>query len=108
VRAGLGDGVVGLKVLEVLRQFHGARSLAVGLQRHQLAAQLGGLLDVLLRGVALPWLLGLQGEEDELGLVLLESLSVQLQRFDRLVAATVVDGNADSASLKQMSRVIRS
>ena len=100
VRAGLGDGVVSLEVLEVFGQLHGARSLAVSLQGHQLAAQLGSLLDVLLGSVALPRLLGLEGEEDQLGLVLLEALSVELKRLQGLVAATVVDGNADGASLE--------
>ena len=100
VRASLGDRVVSLEVLEVFGQLHGARSLAVSLQGQQLAAQLSGLLDVLLRSVALPRLLGLEREEDQLGLVLLEALSVELQRLDGLVAAAVVDGDADGASLK--------
>jgi hypothetical protein len=91
--------VVRLEVLQVLGQLQSARPLSVGLQRHDLAGQLGGLLDVLLGGVTLPRLLGLDGEEDELGLVLLQALRVELQRLERLVAPAVVDGDADGAGL---------
>ncbi len=48
VGPGLGDGVVSLEVLQVFCQLQGAWSLSVSLEWHQLAAQLGGLLDVLL------------------------------------------------------------
>ena len=74
--ASLGDSVVSLEALQVFGQLHSAWSLVVGLQRQKLAAQLSGLLDVLLWSITLPRLLSLEREEDQLGLVLLEALSI--------------------------------
>lgn len=39
----------------------------------------------------------MDGEEDELALILLQALDVALTRFDRLVATTLIDGDADGA-----------
>ena len=82
VGPGLGDGVVSLEVLQVFCQLQGAWSLSVSLEWHQLAAQLGGLLDVLLRSISLPGLLSLKWEEDELSLVFIQTLGVQLKGLD--------------------------
>merc|ERR1719510_1829706 len=46
-------------------------------------------------GVALPWLFGVDGEQDHLRLELLQPLCVQLQRLHTLVPATVIDSNAN-------------
>ena len=60
--------------------------LTYGLERQDLAADLGGHSDLLGGGVALLGLLGVEGEEDELALVLLQAGSVQLQGLHRLVS----------------------
>ena len=59
------------------------------------------------RGVALLWLARLAREQDHLGLVQLESLRVQLEGLGRLVAAPVVNGNANGAgeSLEDAGRL---
>jgi hypothetical protein len=47
-------------------------------------------------GVSLPGLLvGVNREEDEFAAVLLQPLDIGLQTFNRLVSATVVNGNAN-------------
>ena len=79
VGPGLGNGVVSLEVLQLLCQLHGSGSLSIGLQWQKLAAQLGGLLNVLLRSISLPGLLGLEGEEDQLSLVFFQTLGVELE-----------------------------
>lgn len=64
----------------------------------QLAAELGGGLALLLGGLALAQLaVGMNGEEDQLAAVLLQSLDILLARLDRLVVATSVDRDADGA-----------
>lgn len=64
----------------------------------QLAAELRGGLALLLGGLALAQLaVGVDGEQDQLAAVLLQSLHVLLARLDRLVVATTVDRDADGA-----------
>ena len=79
VRLGLGEGMVSLEVLQLLGELHCPGSFAVGLDWHKLSGELGGLLDVFLGRVALSWLLSLQWEQDQFGLVLLEALGVELR-----------------------------
>ena len=52
---------------------------------HDPALELRGLLALLGGGVSLPRLLGVDGEEDQLRLVLLQPLRVLLERLNRLV-----------------------
>ena len=63
----------------------GISSLTDILDGHNLSGDLGGLGDLLLGSVSLLGLLGVQGEEDELALVLLQTLGVELQRLNTLV-----------------------
>ena len=67
----LTDSIEGLELLEVVCDLHGAGSAYDLLNGHDLADQLAGLLHVLLAGLTLPGLLGVDGEQDQLGLVLL-------------------------------------
>ena len=82
---GLADGLEGLEVLQVLSKFHSSGSLDHGLDRHNLSGQLDSLGQLLSSGVSLAGLLGVQREQDQLGLVFLQALSVQLQRLHALV-----------------------
>ena len=50
-------------------------------------------------GISLSWLGELLGEDDQFGFVLLQSLHIVLESFNRLVAATVVNSNANGRSL---------
>ena len=69
-----------------------------GGHREQGARQLGGHVQLVQRRVAgLGLRVGATREDDQLRLVLVQALDVVLQRLGRLVAATVVDGNADGA-----------
>ena len=52
---------------------------------HDAALELSGLLALLGGGVSLPRLLGVDGEEDQLRLVLLQPLRVLLEGLDGLV-----------------------
>jgi len=61
----------------------------------RLRLDLGGNVHLFLGGVSLMRLAQLLGEEDEFRSVLLEALYVLLQRLDALVAATVVNRDAD-------------
>ncbi len=83
---GLPDGVEGLELLEVVRELHGARPFGLLGDGHDRAHQLLGLLEVLLARVALPRLLPVDGEEDQLAAVLLQALGIQLQGLNGLVA----------------------
>ena len=100
-----GDGtslthtVEGLELLEVVCQLHSALPLNHLFNRHDLADHLGGLLHILFGSVSLAGLLGVDGEEDELGLVLLQPLYVPLQGFQGFVLATVVNADTDGLSL---------
>jgi len=82
---GLSDGLESLEVLHLIRNLHGADPLHDGLDRHDLAGELGGLGDLLGGGLALLGLLAVQWEQDQLALVLLQPLGVRLQRLNRLV-----------------------
>jgi hypothetical protein len=84
VRLGLGEGMVSLEVLQLLGELQCPGSFTVGLDGHKLSGELGGLLDVFLRGVALSWLLSLQREQDQLSLVFLKALGVELERLHKL------------------------
>ena len=55
----------------------------------------------LLSGVSLAWLGGLDWEQDELGLVLLQTLDVQLKSLDTPVAAPHVHADPDGLGLKE-------
>jgi len=94
VGSGLSDGLEGLEVLHLIGDSHSTRSLSDSFDGHNLSSDLGGLGDLLLGGVSLLGLLGVQGEEDELALVLLQALGVQLKGLNRVVPASEVDGNA--------------
>merc|ERR1719150_3224589 len=92
---GLTNGLEGLELLHVVGELHSSGSLDDGLDRHHLSGQLDSLRQLLGSGVALAGLLGVEREQDQLGLVFLQALSVQLQRLHALVPATVVDSDAD-------------
>ncbi len=100
VGPGLGDGVVGLEVLQLLCQLHGSRSLSVGLGGINLP--LSWLAFLMSSSEASPFLgfLALMGKRISLAWysLSLEPLGVQLEGLERLVAATVVDGDTDGAS----------
>ena len=83
--ASLSDGLEGLELLEVVSKGHGSGSLDILLDGHNLSGQLNSLGQFLSAGISLPWLLGVQGEEDELALVFLETLSILLKRLNTLV-----------------------
>merc|ERR1712173_581835 len=79
----LTDGLEGLEGLHIGSDGHSTRPLV-----HSLGHLLGG-------SITLPWLLGVDGEQDHLRLELLQSLRVQLKRLHTLVPAAVVDSNAN-------------
>ena len=82
---GLADGLEGLEVLQVLSKFHSSGSLDHGLDRHNLSGQLDSLGQLLSGRVSLSGLLGVEREQDQLGLVFLQALAVQLQGLDALI-----------------------
>ena len=82
---GLTDGLEGLELLHVVGELHSSGSLDDGLDGHHLSGQLDSLGQLLSGGVALAGLLGVEGEQDQLGLVFLQALAVQLQGLDALV-----------------------
>jgi hypothetical protein len=89
----LGDG----QNAGVARHLHGL--LLIGIAgRSEKRQGLGGTRGSLLGGGLLV-LLGGQREHDELSAVLLQTLSVQLQRLLRLVVATVVNANSQRLGL---------
>jgi len=47
-------------------------------------------------GISLPWFLGIQWEENQLGPVLLEPLHISLKRLNTTIASPVIYGNSDS------------
>lgn len=64
----------------------------------QLATELGGRLALLLGRLTLAQLaVGVDGEQNQLAAVLLQSLDILLARLDRLVVATTIDRDADGA-----------
>lgn len=56
---------------------------------HNLSRKLGSLGDLLRGSISLLGLLGVQGEQDHLALVLLQPLGIQLQGLNRLVPAQI-------------------
>lgn len=60
---------------------------------------LGDLGELLGGGLSLRGLLGVAGEEDKLGLVLVEALHVEGKALLRLVAAAVVHRDTDGAGV---------
>lgn len=56
-------------------------------------------LDLGIRGITLLWLAGLTWENDQLSLVLLESVDVGLESLDVSVLTTVVDSNTDGSGI---------
>ena len=91
--------VEGFELLEVVCQLHGALPLDHLLHWHNLTDHLGGLLHVLLSGITLAGLLAVDGEEDQLGLILLQPLNVLLQGLQGPVLAAVVNADPDGLSL---------
>merc|ERR1719452_396784 len=77
--ASLADGLEGLELLQVVGHLHGAGPLDHRLDGHDSSGQLDSLGKLLSGGITLAWLLGVQGEQDQLGLVLLQALGVQLE-----------------------------
>merc|ERR1719225_2288439 len=65
------------------------------LDRHNSTSKLDSLRELLSSGIALAWLLGVKWEQDQLGLVLLQTLGVQLQGLDTLVSAAVINCNSN-------------
>ena len=83
--AGLADGLESFESLHVVSDGHGAGSLDNRLDGHHFSSQLHGLGKLLGARVSLPGLLRVDGEEDQLALVLLQTLGVELQRLNTLV-----------------------
>merc|ERR1719452_355971 len=93
--ASLADGLEGLELLQVVGHLHGAGPLDHRLDGHDSTGQLDSLGKLLSSGISLAWLLGVQGEQDQLGLVLLQALGVQLEGLHALVPAAVINGDSD-------------
>merc|ERR1719193_293753 len=93
VSTSLADGLEGLELLEIVSHLHGADPLDSRLDRHDSTSKLDSLGQLLSSGIALAWLLGVQWEQD--GLVLLQTLGVQLQGLDALVPAAVINSNSN-------------
>ena len=88
--AGLADGLESFESLHVISDGHGAGPLDHGLDGHHFSSQLHGLGELLGARVTLPWLLGVDREEDQLALVLLQTLGVELQRLNTLIPGKIV------------------
>ena len=102
VSARLSDRLVGLERLHVVRDLHGPDPADGLLEWHDaVAQQLGSLLHVLLGGITLPGLASLDGEQDQLGLVLLQSLHIQLESLHALVATAGVHADANRLGLQK-------
>merc|ERR1712179_601650 len=95
VSTSLADGLEGLELLEVVSHFHGTDPLDSRLDRHDSTSKLDRLRELLSGGIALAWLLGVKWEQDQLGLVLLQTLGVQLQGLNTLVSAAVINSNSN-------------
>jgi len=95
VGTSLADSLEGLELLKVVSDLHGANSLDSRFDGHNSSCKLNSLRQLLGSSITLAWLLGVQREQDQLGLVLLQALSIQLQRLHTLVPATVVNSNAN-------------
>merc|ERR1719474_2294227 len=95
VSTSLADGLEGLELLEVVSHFHGTDPLDSRLDRHDSTSKLDSLRELLSGGIALAWLLGVQWEQDQFGLVLLQTLGVQLQGLNTLVSAAVINSNSN-------------
>ena len=98
--AGLADSLESFESLHVISDSHGASSLDDGFDRHHFSSQLHGLGELLGARVSLPGLLRVDGEEDQLALVLLQTLGVKLQRLNTLVSDRII--------LAQIKRNIKS
>lgn len=73
------------------------RLIKPNLIKTQVYRDLRGDIHLLLGGVSLVRLGKLLGEEDKLRAVLLQALNVLLKRLNALVAATVINGDADGS-----------
>merc|ERR1719327_2151604 len=99
VCAGLSDGGVGLEGLHVVGDGHWSDPGCLDLGWHHGSHKLTGLVHVLLGGVSLSRLGCLDGEEDKLGLVFLQTLDVQLKSLDAPVATPGVNTDANGLGL---------
>merc|ERR1719452_385236 len=93
--ASLANGLEGLELLQVVGHLHGTSPLDDWLDGHDCSGQLNSLGKLLSGGISLAWLLGVQGEQDQLGLVLLQALGVQLEGLHALVPAAVINGDSN-------------
>merc|ERR1719232_624665 len=91
----MADGLESFESLHVISDGHGAGSLDDRLDGHHFSSQLHGLGKLLGARVSLPGLLRVDGEEDQLALVLLQTLGVELQRLNTLVLSAVIHSNTD-------------
>ena len=98
---GLTNGLEGLELLHVLGDLHSSGSLDDGLDGHHLAGQLDSLGQLLSGGVSLAGLLGVEREQDQLGLVFLQALAVQLQGLNTLVPEKEYCKNTNIINLTQ-------
>ena len=96
----LANAVEGLELLQIVGQLHGARPLDNLPDGQNMSGQLFGLAHLVGGGVSLPRLLRVDGEHDQLGLVLFQSLHVALKGLKRLVLATVIDADANGLCLQ--------
>jgi len=98
VSTGLAQGLVGGELSLVLGDRAGSLG---GVNLHHrndsFRRDLRGDIHLLLGGVSLVRLGKLLGEEDKLRAVLLQALNVLLKRLNALVAATVINGDADGS-----------
>ena len=89
VGTSLSDGLESLEALQLISKFQDLELLGLLLDGHQRSRQLDSLGEFLRSGVSLPWLLGVEREEDELALVFLQTLSVQLKGLNTLVPSNI-------------------
>merc|ERR1719481_678333 len=93
----LTDCLEGLEILHLLCNGHGACAFHNRFNSHDSGSgQLDSLGQLLRSSVTLPGLLSVNGEQNHLGLVFLQSLGVQLEGLHALVPAPVVHGDTDS------------
>ena len=69
--------------------------------------QLSCLFNVFFAGISLPWFRCFNREENQFGLIFLETLSVNLKTFYAFVATAMVYADANSFSLQQKEMVMK-
>ena len=95
VSTSLSDGLESLEVLEFISNCHSSGSLDNLFDWHNISSKLDSLGQFLWGRVSLPWLLGVDWEQNQLALVLLQTLGIQLERLNTLVPTNYKTYNLD-------------